>query len=143
MSLQVKFLTYALGGADEYHGTDPTVSHRRLHNEKGLRVEHFHIVLGHLQDTLRELGVAEVCPRAHSSTMHSYITPQTLRKRLYLAFVPGPTICTSPSSYQTGCLTLPPKHHHSYYSLTRRLPYDVLLTVITSWMLAIALHRLR
>ncbi|CAL5222001.1 g4289 [Coccomyxa viridis] len=56
---QVKFLTYALGGADEYHGTDPTVSHRRLHNEKGLRVEHFHIVLGHLQDTLRELGVAE------------------------------------------------------------------------------------
>ncbi|BDA50683.1 probable group 1 truncated hemoglobin GlbN at C-terminar half [Coccomyxa sp. Obi] len=56
---QVKFLTYALGGEDEYIGKDPTVSHRRLHNEKGLRVMHFHIVVGHLQDTLRELGVAE------------------------------------------------------------------------------------
>ncbi|CAL8465084.1 g4619 [Coccomyxa elongata] len=56
---QVKFLTYALGGEDEYVGKDPTISHRRLHNEKGLRVTHFYIVVGHLQDTLRELGVAE------------------------------------------------------------------------------------
>ena len=63
--LQVKFLTYALGGADDYHGADPTVSHRRLHNEKGLRVEHFHIVVGHLQATLRKLGVTEVRLDAH------------------------------------------------------------------------------
>lgn len=56
---QVKFLRYALGGADDYFGKDPTISHRRLHNEKGLRVEHFYAVVGHLQATLRELGVAE------------------------------------------------------------------------------------
>ncbi|EIE20420.1 UPF0187-domain-containing protein [Coccomyxa subellipsoidea C-169] len=57
--LKVRFLTYALGGADEYVGKDPTISHRRLHNEKGLGVQHFYVVVGHLQDTLRELGVSE------------------------------------------------------------------------------------
>ncbi|BDA50682.1 probable UPF0187 protein sll1024 at N-terminal half [Coccomyxa sp. Obi] len=56
---QVKFLTYALGGEDKYSSKNPTVSHQQLHNEQGVRVTHFHIVMGHLQDTLRELGVAE------------------------------------------------------------------------------------
>ena len=66
---QVKFLTYALGGADDYHGTDPAVSHRRLHNEKGLRIEHFHIVVGHLQATLCKLGVSQA--RLQSFLAHS------------------------------------------------------------------------
>lgn len=58
---KVQFLTYILGGADDYIGKDPTISHRRLHNEKGLRVEHFYAVRDHLRATLQQLGVDEVC----------------------------------------------------------------------------------
>ncbi len=75
----MRFLTYALGGAEEYIGMDPTVSHRRLHNEKGLRVTHFYIVVGHLQDTLRELGVTEVLP----STTCIFCTCQQVAAQLW------------------------------------------------------------
>ena len=64
-------MTFVLGGAENYPGKDPTISHRRLHNERGVRVEHFHAVAGHLKATLEELGAPEV--RAQSESAHSLL----------------------------------------------------------------------
>ena len=52
---QVAFLTMALGGPDQYTGRDLRTAHAGL---AGLTDEHVDRVIGHLAQTLRELGVA-------------------------------------------------------------------------------------
>jgi truncated hemoglobin YjbI len=53
---QAAFLTMALGGPNHYTGKDLRTAHAHL---PGLRDEHVDKVIGHLAQTLRELGVAE------------------------------------------------------------------------------------
>jgi hypothetical protein len=53
---QAAFLTMALDGPDRYTGRDPRTAHAGL---AGLTDEHVDRVIGHLAQTLRELGVAE------------------------------------------------------------------------------------
>jgi hemoglobin len=54
---QKSFLTMAFGGSNNYTGTDMRNAHKRL-VAKGLNDDHFDAVAGHLQATLKELGVA-------------------------------------------------------------------------------------
>ena len=56
---QVAFMTVAFGGPKEYQGRPLGEAHSKLVREKGLNDSHFDRVAVHLQDTLRELGVAE------------------------------------------------------------------------------------
>lgn len=56
---QVMFLTVAFGGPAAYSGEGMRAAHRRLVEEKGLSDEHFDAVVGHLGDTLAELGVED------------------------------------------------------------------------------------
>ena len=53
---QAAFLTMALGGPNRYTGRDLRTAHSGL---AGLTDEHVDRVIGHLAQTLRELGVAE------------------------------------------------------------------------------------
>lgn len=53
---QAAFLTMALGGPNHYTGRDLRAAHAHL---PGLTDEHVDRVIGHLAQTLRELGVAE------------------------------------------------------------------------------------
>jgi truncated hemoglobin YjbI len=53
---QAAFLTMALGGPDQYTGRDLRTAHAGL---AGLTDGHVDRVIGHLAQTLRELGVAE------------------------------------------------------------------------------------
>ncbi len=55
---QKAFLSMAFGGPDEYTGKDLREAHAPL-VEKGLNDNHFDAVAGHLDATLRELGVAD------------------------------------------------------------------------------------
>jgi hemoglobin len=55
---QIAFMTWAFGGPEEYKGRDLREAHAPL-VKKGLSDVHFDAVAGHLQSTLRELGVAE------------------------------------------------------------------------------------
>jgi len=55
---QKSFLTMAFGGPNEYTGADMRAAHAPL-VEKGLNESHFTAVAGHLQATLKELGVTE------------------------------------------------------------------------------------
>ncbi len=55
---QKAFLSMAFGGPDEYSGKDLREAHAPL-VEKGLNDAHFDAVAGHLDGTLRELGVAD------------------------------------------------------------------------------------
>jgi hemoglobin len=55
---QVAFMTWAFGGPTEYRGRDLSSAHAELVREKGLRDEHFDAVVLHLEQTLRDLGVA-------------------------------------------------------------------------------------
>ncbi|MBC8338571.1 MAG: group 1 truncated hemoglobin [Rhodospirillales bacterium] len=55
---QKAFLTMAFGGPNEYIGKDLREAHAPL-VEKGLNDSHFDAVAGHLDATLRELGVAD------------------------------------------------------------------------------------
>ncbi|MDP6351470.1 MAG: group 1 truncated hemoglobin [Alphaproteobacteria bacterium] len=55
---QKAFLTWAFGGPKEYSGKDMREAHKDL-VAKGLDDSHFDAVAGHLQDTLKELGVGE------------------------------------------------------------------------------------
>ncbi len=55
---QKAFLSMAFGGPDEYSGKDMREAHAPL-VEKGLNDSHFDAVAGHLDATLRELGVAD------------------------------------------------------------------------------------
>ncbi|HEY6277770.1 MAG TPA: group 1 truncated hemoglobin [Streptosporangiaceae bacterium] len=53
---QTAFLTMALGGPNSYTGRDLRTAHASL---AGLSDEHVDLVIGHLAETLRELGVGE------------------------------------------------------------------------------------
>jgi hemoglobin len=53
---QKAFLTLAFGGPNHYTGRDMRRAHAHL-VARGLGDEHFDAVVGHLADTLRELGV--------------------------------------------------------------------------------------
>lgn len=55
---QKAFLTMLMGGPNAYSGAGLRASHRRLVDE-GLNDIHFDVVVKHLADTLRDLGVAE------------------------------------------------------------------------------------
>lgn len=55
---QKAFLSMAFGGPKEYSGKDMREAHAPL-VEKGLDDSHFDAVAGHLDATLRELGVAD------------------------------------------------------------------------------------
>jgi hemoglobin len=55
---QVAFMVWALGGPEEYKGRDLRTAHASL-VAKGLGDQHFDAVAGHLEATLRELGVAD------------------------------------------------------------------------------------
>ena len=56
---QKGFLTFALGGPNNYTGRDMRAAHSRLVNEMGLTDEHFDAVMENLGATLKELGVAD------------------------------------------------------------------------------------
>lgn len=56
---QKAFLTMVFGGPVNYSGQDMRTAHQHLVHEQGLNEEHFDITVGHLADTLRELGVEE------------------------------------------------------------------------------------
>lgn len=55
---QKMFLTYAFGGAPNYSGRSMRAAHAEA-VKNGLNDEHFNAVAGHLQSTLKELGVAD------------------------------------------------------------------------------------
>ncbi len=55
---QKAFLSMVFGGPDEYSGKDLREAHAPL-LERGLNDVHFDAVAGHLETTLRELGVAD------------------------------------------------------------------------------------
>ena len=55
---QIAFMTMAFGGPTTYSGRDLRTAHAGLVS-KGLTDAHFDAVAGHLQDTLRDLGVDE------------------------------------------------------------------------------------
>lgn len=56
---QVAFMGWAFGSGHQYSGRDLGEAHRRLVRERGLTDVHFDAVAGHLDATLRELGVAD------------------------------------------------------------------------------------
>lgn len=58
MRKQVMFLRYAFGGAPEFQGKSLVDAHRHLMRDKGLGLDHFDAVAGHLVATLQQLGVA-------------------------------------------------------------------------------------
>lgn len=53
---QIAFMTMAFDGPHGYTGRSMTDAHARL-VEQGMNDEHFDLVVGHLSDTLRELGI--------------------------------------------------------------------------------------
>jgi hemoglobin len=55
---QKAFLTMVFGGPSHYTGKDMREGHKHL-VARGLNDSHVDIVIGHLGDTLRELGVGE------------------------------------------------------------------------------------
>ncbi|GJL85093.1 MAG: group 1 truncated hemoglobin [Micavibrio sp.] len=56
---QKAFMTYAFGGAPNYNGLSMRKAHTHLVEEKGLNDSHFDAVAENLQNTLKEMGVAE------------------------------------------------------------------------------------
>lgn len=56
---QVAFMGWAFGSGRQYSGRDLGEAHARLVRERGLTDVHFDAVAGHLNATLRELGVAD------------------------------------------------------------------------------------
>lgn len=54
---QIAFMAWAFGGPDEYKGRELRGAHAKL-VARGLSETHFTAVVGHLESTLRELGVA-------------------------------------------------------------------------------------
>lgn len=55
---QKAFLTVAFGGPNKYSGQDLRRAHAPL-VARGLNIDHFNAVAGHLQGTLKELGVPQ------------------------------------------------------------------------------------
>lgn len=53
------FLAYAFGAISSYTGKNMRESHRHLVDEKGLSALHFDTVLGHMEDSLTQLGIAD------------------------------------------------------------------------------------
>ncbi|QAT83263.1 putative methyl-accepting chemotaxis protein [Corallococcus coralloides] len=53
---QKAFLTMVTGGPSNYSGKDMRAGHKHL-VERGLNATHFDAVVGHLKETLEELGV--------------------------------------------------------------------------------------
>jgi hemoglobin len=56
---QLAFMTWAFGGPAEYRGRELRTAHAGLRS-RGLSDLHFDAVVGHLEATLRELGVGDV-----------------------------------------------------------------------------------
>ena len=54
---QSQFLSYVLGGPDEYKGMDIREAHKDLVEKRGLEERHFDIIAEHLLATLVDLGV--------------------------------------------------------------------------------------
>lgn len=57
--MQKSFLTFALGGPNNYKGKGMRIAHQRLVAEKGLKESHFDAVVESLGATLKELDVPE------------------------------------------------------------------------------------
>lgn len=55
---QKAFLTYAFGGAPNYSGKNLREAHKRL-LDMGMNSIHFDAVIDHLENTLKELNVAD------------------------------------------------------------------------------------
>jgi hemoglobin len=55
---QVAFMAWAFGGPNEYRGRGLRAAHAPLVEKHGLAEVHFDHVIGHLVDTLGEMGVA-------------------------------------------------------------------------------------
>lgn len=55
---QIAFLTYAFGGAPQCSGKNLRHAHTRL-VEQGMNSLHFDAVLGHLENTLKELNIPD------------------------------------------------------------------------------------
>ncbi|PCJ11544.1 MAG: group 1 truncated hemoglobin [Gammaproteobacteria bacterium] len=58
-NMQKSFLTFALGGPNNYKGKNMRKAHEKLVTEKGLNETHFDAVLESLGATLQELDVPE------------------------------------------------------------------------------------
>ena len=56
---QSQFLSFALGGPNEYQGRDIREAHKNLVEKHGLEERHFDIVAEHLLATLIDLGITE------------------------------------------------------------------------------------
>ena len=67
---QKGFLTMVFGGPNHYQGKDMRTGHRHL-IARGLNDTHVDIVIGHLGDTLRELGANEVDIQAVAAIANS------------------------------------------------------------------------
>jgi hemoglobin len=59
ISKQVAFMTWAFGGPSEFRGRDLRTAHAGLVKDRGLADVHFDAVARHLEETLRELGIAD------------------------------------------------------------------------------------
>ena len=57
-AMQTAFLTYAFGGPNHYQGRDLRAVHAHL-VARGLNDTHFDIILEHLGNTLKEMGVSD------------------------------------------------------------------------------------
>ncbi len=55
---QIAFLTFAFGGAPQYSGKNLRAAHKKL-VEKGMNSLHFDAVVGHLENTLKELNIPD------------------------------------------------------------------------------------
>lgn len=56
--VQASFLTMAFGGSNQYAGRDIATAHE-LPRQQGLNEEHYHVFMGHFEDTLTEFGVPQ------------------------------------------------------------------------------------
>ena len=57
--MQKAFLTFALGGPNNYKGKGMRIAHQKLVTERGLNESHFNAVVESLGATLQELDVPE------------------------------------------------------------------------------------
>lgn len=58
-NMQKAFLTFALGGPNNYKGKGMRIAHQKLVAEKGLNESHFNAIIESLGATLQELDVPE------------------------------------------------------------------------------------
>ncbi|PCI46486.1 MAG: group 1 truncated hemoglobin [Moraxellaceae bacterium] len=58
-NMQKAFLTFALGGPNNYTGKGMRIAHQKLVTERGLNESHFNAVIESLGATLQELDVPE------------------------------------------------------------------------------------